>query len=141
MIHVWDGTVTLKLFKKKRLDEIELFKSRKRRIYLITDLQQNTYYKYIPLTVRTCIHTYIHTCIHTKTHTVDQQATLMTGTTEWLDIDKPTVLKRVIKTFTPKDFLVLHVHWHHGRLSGLVFTNFHCDRNTTRATLSLKDKF
>ena len=130
-----------KTLKKKRLDEIELFKSRKRRIYLITDLQQNTYYKYIPLTVRTCIHTYIHTCIHIKTHTVDQQATLMTGTTEWLDIDKPTVLKRVIRTFTPKDFLVLHVHWHHGRLSGPVFTNFHCDRNTTRATLSLKDKF
>ena len=52
-----------KTFKKKRLDEIELFKSRKRRIYLITDLQQNTYYKYIPLTVRTCIHTYIHAYI------------------------------------------------------------------------------
>ena len=64
MIHVLDGTVTLKTFKKKRLDEIELFKARKRRIYLITDLQQSTYYKYIPLTVRTCIHTYIHTYIH-----------------------------------------------------------------------------
>ena len=69
MIHVLDGTVTLKIFKKKRLDEIELFKSRKRRIYLITDLQQNTYYKYIPLTVRTCIHTYIHTYMHTYQNT------------------------------------------------------------------------
>ena len=69
MIHVLDGTVTLKIFKKKRLDEIELFKSRKRRIYLITDLQQSTYYKYIPLTVRTCIHTYIHTYMHTYQNT------------------------------------------------------------------------
>ena len=66
-----DGTVTLKLFLKKRLDEIELFKSRKRIIYLITDLQQNTYYKYIPLTVRTCIHTYQNTYRWPTSHAND----------------------------------------------------------------------